>query len=99
MTGKHLKGLRDALGLEPFAWADVMGVHVATIYRWETSEVVKMDPLQRRIADALHHQLPAMPSAARKELGVRVRNALVAGGPLVGLYELLSFVTKETPHG
>lgn len=95
MTGKHMKGLRDALGLEPFAWADVIGVHVATIYRWETSDVVKMDPLQRRIVDALHQRLPAMPAAERKDLGARVRNALVGGGPLVGLYELLSFVTSK----
>lgn len=97
MTGSAVKALRTRLGLEPFAFAAVLGVHVSSVYRWETAESPHIDPLQREILLGLAER--KISKAEGADLGKAVRDALVAGGNLRGLAVLLNYITKEPTNG
>ena len=78
MTGHEIKRMRRYLGLDPFALAAVLGVHVSTIYRWESStRILRMDPLQSALTNAISSYLDSFPKFAG-----RLQNAIVSG--LVG---------------
>lgn len=97
MTGTEVARIRKRLGLDPFAFAAVIGVHVSTIYRWEGSAAPKFDPLQREILTGLHAK-----KISTKEgiaLGDQVRNGLIAGGTLHALHILLRYLVQGDPHG
>jgi transcriptional regulator with XRE-family HTH domain len=95
MTGRQIRRLREELGLDPFALAGVLGVHVSTIYRWEAhAGNVRMDPLQAQIMEALRARVAAQPQAAN-QLNQAIVNGLIAGGALVALLALLRNLLDE----
>jgi transcriptional regulator with XRE-family HTH domain len=53
MTGGAVKRIRTRLGLDPFVFATMLGVHVSSVYRWEQAENPRVDPLQRAILAGL----------------------------------------------
>ncbi len=96
MTGSDITTVRKALGLDPFAFAAVLGVHVSTVYRWETAKKsvsVSVDPLQREILhglyDARRHK------SSLRDLGLVVRDALISRGNLGGLHAILKFLLSS----
>ena len=103
MTGSQISFVRTRLGLDPFAFAAVLGVHVSSIYRWEKEggSAPRIDPLQLSIIDGLHKRLKQSafkPKAVGEDLGVRVKNALVSGGSLAGLFAVLQFLVEGETH-
>lgn len=98
MTGSELKRLREKLGLDAFQFSVLLGVHRSSIYRWESSDSPKIDPLQRELLLSLQEQ--KISKAIGADLGRKIRAGLIEGGTLGGLYVLLTFLMKETTlHG
>lgn len=93
MTGAVVTSVREDLGLDPFAFAAVLGVHVSSIYRWEKAAKPNIDPLQTEIIAELHKRLRG--KRAGEDLGKKVVRALVSGGNLAGLHALLGFVITD----
>jgi len=52
MTGQQIEHIRNELGLTHPQFAQLLGVHVTTIYRWvnSSSEEVRLDPLHASLA-------------------------------------------------
>jgi len=97
MAGPGIKVLREALGLDPYVFAKILGVHVSTLYRWEqTRGEVRIDPLHADILEKLHATLAAKKRAEQKQLGDAVLKALLVGGALVGLAFLLNEIVKSS---
>jgi transcriptional regulator with XRE-family HTH domain len=58
LTGKDLRDFRLQHGLTQHAMADVLGLHLNTLSRWETGERMVGHPKLMRLAlDALHAKL------------------------------------------
>lgn len=95
MTGPGIKTLREALGLDPYVFAKILGVHVSTLYRWEQSRGdVRIDPLQADILEKLRAKLATKKRAEQKQFGDEVLKAVLVGGALVGLAVLLTEIIK-----
>jgi hypothetical protein len=100
MKGPDIKSLREALGLEPYVFAKVLGVHVSTLYRWEqTRTEVRIDPLQAQILDRLRVNLGSKRQAERRQLGDAVLKGLLIGGALFGLAILLKEIAANGGGG
>lgn len=97
MTGEEVANIRDRMGLDPFAFAAVLGVSVSTIYRWEATPVPEINPLQRDILAGLYAKKLGKRDGA--DLGDAVRKGLIAGGTLAGLRVVLNFLEGDKPHG
>ena len=93
-TGVQIRAVRASLGMTVEQFAGVVGVHQATLYRWEAkaAKVVRLDPLQTRlmfaVCDVLNRQRPEEAAAWGAELAAD----LVIGGGLFALYRLLTVV-------
>lgn len=95
MTGKRFRRLRNTLGLDVFAFAGVLGVHVSTIYRWESKAgKVTMDPLQAQLVESLRARVEVHPEAV-EGLNQAIVNGLIGGGGLVALLALLKKLLEE----
>lgn len=100
MTGHGIKALREALGLEPYVFAKLLGVHVSTLYRWEQVHGdVRIDPLQAEILEKLRVNLSEKKRAEQKKLGDDLLKALLLGGALVALAVLLNELVKNGAGG
>ncbi len=92
VTAKRIVNVREALGLTRAQFAEVMGVHPATSYRWEAARgTVRVDPFH----DKLLSLLVSLRSATLNIIGGRVKYALTHGecpeeGELHALYLLLA---------
>jgi transcriptional regulator with XRE-family HTH domain len=97
MTGSQLRRLRESLGMNAFAFAEVLGVHVSSLYRWEASQnqQLRMDPLQAQIVEQLGARLRQQSAQQRKDTGEQIVKALLAGGALVALAFMLNEILKE----
>jgi len=91
-TGDTIRSLRDALGMTAGQFAALIGVHPATLYRWEAKKggTARLDPMQHRLLAVIHERLQA--SVDRDEWTRVLRNDLLIGGGLYALYRLLSSV-------
>lgn len=105
MTGHDVKTIREWLGLNAHAFAAVLGIHVASVYRWETTKKdLTIDPLQREIIAGLSKiwaatkPIPARIEAGRA-MGDRITKALQGSGSLAALRVVLDAILKEIPHG
>lgn len=99
ITGHDLRRVREQLGLDPFAFARLLGVHVSTIYRWENMgrQVVRMDPLQRELLSRLVARLKHTAAEQQSQLGKALIAGLIAGGVVAGLLVLLRFLEDKGP--
>jgi hypothetical protein len=92
MTGEDVTHVREWLGVDPFALAAVLGVHVSSIYRWEKTKEPNIDPLQKSILVALRTRIKS--KRVGEDLGEKLRVSLISGGNLAALHTLLHFVVK-----
>lgn len=95
MTGRQIKTLRETLGVDPFAFAAMLGVHVSTIYRWETTRAtVRIDPLQALLLSKLDAHLTKKPKQV-DDLHLAIVDGLISGGPLVALAAVLEIILNR----
>ena len=98
MTGDEVKALRVALGLTSSEFASLLGTHLSSVYRWESFEnqPASIDPLRRNVLVALQHDIQAQVSANQAaELQAAVAKALLLGGGLFALYQLLKHIFRD----
>lgn len=93
MTSSRLRDVRAALGMGTHAFAEVIGVHVSTLYRWESLLSFDPDPMQARLLDALAKESAKMSAAGCSAFGDKLTRTLVSRGALVALGELIRRVT------
>lgn len=96
MNGIEVRHIRTTLGLNPQAFANLLGVHLTTVYRWEAAGPLEMrlEPLQSALLLRLRQKATdAKPEAT----GQRLIEALLVGGTLVGLAALLSDLIQPPP--
>lgn len=99
ITGRMIRDVRERLGLDPFAYAAILGVHVSAIYRWEQTGCGRAgcDPQSSRVLAALIHRFGAVSKRRVGLFGDRLRRALESGqGGLHGLWLVLGFALGET---
>lgn len=84
MFGDDVKLIRTCFELSVAQLADLIGASPSSIYRWEAagSKIVEVEPFQLRLLTVM--------SKASPETAVDVRDGLVIGGGLLGLYRLLN---------
>ena len=89
MLGSDVVALRGDVGMTPFEFAELLGIHASTIYRWEKRgpTPVRMDPMQARLLAVLRHVLQRDASVAPV-----LREALLISGGLYAIYRLLRVV-------
>ena len=73
MTGSDVKQVREAMKLDPFEFAAMLGVHVSSVYRWEGSKKVHLAPLYETVVAKLW----GCPNADLSDLGAKVHKALM----------------------
>ena len=96
MTGPEVRQLREGLGLEIFAFATTLGVHVSTLYRWEqTPGALRIDPLQAEILAKLQRKLHGQRAEKNRAIGDAIVKGLLLGGALVGLAALLTHLLDD----
>lgn len=99
MRGPEEKPIRDALGLDPYQMAMILGVSVSTIYRWETS-AGRSGTISGLQADLLTGLKSVLVRAKWDggDLGQKIKKALAGGGSLAALRVALDAITKEISH-
>ncbi len=93
MTGQSIRQIRTDIGMEPAQFAQLLGVHSSTLYRWENvgAAPVRVEPLQRQLLTVLEQQLAERSTLrARAELSETILKGLLIGGGLLGLFYLLN---------
>lgn len=90
MLGNSIAETRRSMSLDASGFAMLLGVHQATVYRWEKADFkeVKMEPMQRQILAALDLQIAKKSRAELVAFSREVGAALVGGG-LFALYVVL----------
>jgi transcriptional regulator with XRE-family HTH domain len=99
MTGDEIRSLRLRLGMEGTQFAQMLGVNVVTLYRWESAGAreVAIDPRSLQILAVTKQRIEQKRSSETTHLGKTIISALVAGGGLAGLFYLLSEVLEPSP--
>jgi transcriptional regulator with XRE-family HTH domain len=96
MTGTQVRELRAALHLDPTHFAQLLGVHPSTLYRWEAAGdvPVRVEPFQQQILAVLQGQVAA-PRGTNEDLGETILKGLLVGGAMFGLFKLLEAAFSE----
>lgn len=93
MTGLDVAAIRTTIGFSKSQFAQLLGVHVSTVYRWETAVgECKIDPLQLQILTVTRERLAGLKASAREGLVERLERGLLVGGSLFALGVLLTEV-------
>ncbi len=95
MTGNEIRSLRTSLGLSAQRFAELIGVHFTSVYRWESTgpKKVNLEPLQAALIYRLQEKAETAPEAT----GEQLLQGLLVGGTLLGLAYLLSdLIESET---
>lgn len=97
MTGDDVRRIRVSLGLEPARFAQLLGVHPSTLYRWEQAEAstVRVEPLQLQLLTALDQRVSVRSPQETTDLGEAIVTGLLVGGSLFALYKLLEAVFDD----
>jgi len=95
MTGNEIRSLRTSLGLSAQRFAELIGVHFTSVYRWESvgPNKVNLEPLQTALIYRLHEKALKAPKAT----GEQLLQGLLVGGTLLGLAYLLSDLIEPKP--
>ena len=93
--GSDVMSVRQAMGLDPFAFAEMLGVHVSSVYRWESGKkTVSIDRLQEMVVSELSKYVKKKDEL--RDLGKTVKGALVGGeGTLGALHHVLEYLTDK----
>lgn len=91
MTGAFVRALRAELSWTGQQFADLLGVHGSTVYRWEKAEYeeIKIEPLQAALVTLLDAELRRGDWTDRHALKTALIDGLRMGGTLRALYALL----------
>lgn len=101
-TGHDIRDLREALNMTPSQFATLLGIHPATLYRWEAkgSEPVRLDPMQLGLLTALRDEYRRRTAkGGGDEWVAALVGALVVGGGLFALFKLLEAVFEDSAKG
>jgi transcriptional regulator with XRE-family HTH domain len=92
MNGEQIRGLRESLGMTIAQFAQLMGVHATTAYRWEMAKgAAVLDPLHASLLLRLQQSLASRTTkAARKQWATALVTGVLLGGTLAGLAVLLA---------
>lgn len=95
MTGNEVRSLRTQVGLSPQHLANLLGVHLTTVYRWEGlgPQELRLEPLQHSLLLQMQRRLQQQPP---KDFGQQLLEGLLVGGTLVGLAYLLADLTEPS---
>src|SRR5579871_1746686 len=101
MTGNRIRWLRTCLGLQPTAFASMLGVSDSTLYRWEQQRAseAKIDPMQRNLLAVIEREVDQRTKKARAEFGEALGKAILLSGGLAALFILLKAVFGEGGPG
>ena len=96
-TGQQIAELRSALGMNVQQFAQLLGVHLATVYRWEAAgpDVVRVEALQMSLLTQLQRGLGARRARERQAWVDSILRGLLVGGTLVALAVLLQELLPE----
>ena len=100
MTGAEIQWVRTSLGADFIRFAQLVGVHPTTAYRWEAQERLheqaKVEPFQLQILTVLKQQLEARrTNEERAQFAENVLAGLLIGGSLLALFRLLQVAFEE----
>lgn len=100
MAGSQVRELRAGLRLDPAHFAQLLGVHASTVYRWEAAGdvPVKVEPFQQQILAVLQSQIAAPRGGGGDDLGDTILKGLLVGGAMFGLFKLLEAAFSEEPR-
>ena len=96
MTGNEIKALRTSLRMNVPQFAELVGVHVTTAYRWEgfAAKSVDLDRLQLKVLTHLQQRLDEQKGKERDSWVDGLLKMLLVGGTLVALAYILANLTK-----
>lgn len=98
MTGRDLKHLRERLALTPHAFAEIVGVHLSSVYRWESTKGrVTMDHGVSRFLEPLASHITILPADGVERLAKLIGDALMTRGPMAALHVIMGAI-QETPE-
>ncbi len=87
-TGAQIRDIREALTLTTAEFAGVLAVHAGTVSRWESSpEEINVDGIAANLLCVLASHMP--PSRWTAAVGAEVRRAMLIGGTLAGVHQLM----------
>lgn len=90
MTGQEVYAVRSGLDLSASQFAQLLGVHASTLYRWESAKgSCRIGPLQLQIIAVVQVRLRELRASGRQTLSVRLQRALLVNGNLFALGTLL----------
>jgi len=92
ITGNQIRAIRGDLKMDPAQFAQLLGIHSSTLYRWENAgdQPVRVEPLQLQLLTVLQQQIAKRTTAEdRAELSNAILTGLLIGGGLLGLFYLL----------
>jgi transcriptional regulator with XRE-family HTH domain len=98
ITGSQIRAIRGDVGMEPAQFAQLLGIHSSTLYRWENAgeQPVRVEPLQLQLLTVLQQQIAKRSTAEdRAELSNSILTGLLIGGGLLGLFYLLDSAFAE----
>ena len=91
MSGDEIRKLREALGMTVAQFAQLMGVHATTAYRWETAKgTVTLDPLHASLLMRLKQTMDSKTRSDRAKWAKALMAGVLLGGTLTGLAILLA---------
>ena len=97
MKGKDITEIKQVLKLNREEMAKMCGVHPTTIYRWEKNgknEISGIEPMQAGILLKLLNKIKNNSKEINK-ISRDIKNALLIGGAIFGLYILLKALFDE----
>ena len=90
MTGEEVRKIRKALGMSPQYFSAILGVSPSTVYRWESSDTIRVESMQLQILTLLRECIvKPKKEQACLEFGSKISTTLLVNGSLFALYEIL----------
>lgn len=99
MKGKEIEQIREALRMSPPQFAQLLGVHISTVYRWASAgdAYVKLDPLHASLLARIQASLSERTAKGEwEDWAEQILKALLIGGTLAGLAIILCEVLPKT---
>ena len=90
LTGPSITSLRGSLNLSVQDFSKLLGVHPATVYRWEGQATCKVSPLQHALLVVLQEQVQTQDTLWRARLWEIVQ--------IQGLIPALHFLLDTSKH-